>query len=113
MGAVDLGEDHEDIRETGIGDPGLGAVQHPVAILQHRGGLGAQGVRPAAGFGQGVGRHPFASAELGQVLRLLLVAPEIHDGQGADAGVGSVAGGEAGLLRHLLQDQQGRLLIEV
>ena len=44
LAAVHLGEDDEDIGEAGVGDPHLGAVQHPVVAVQHGGGLGAQGV---------------------------------------------------------------------
>jgi hypothetical protein len=76
--AVGDGEYHCDLGMTGIGDEVLGAVEHPLVALAHRGGHQPGRVTAGAGFGQCPAAEPLATGEPGEVaLPLFLGAGEV------------------------------------
>ena len=103
--AVHFGEDGEQVRPTGVGDPHLGAVEHVMFSVRRKRGLGAHAERVGAGAGlaQGVGCHPLAGREFGQVLSLLRFRAEINQRLRADAGVGAHGHAESAQARELFR----------
>jgi hypothetical protein len=93
--AINLGKDDEELREAGVRDEHLLAIEHPLAILQHCGGLRGKGVGSGALFGERVGADDLAAREAGQPLLFLRLGSEVHDGQGSDTGMAAQGDGEA------------------
>src|SRR5437763_172993 len=91
------GFDDVNIGKAAVGDPHLLAVEVPLFAIRREHGLGAgiHGVRGRGGFRERIGGDPFASGQLRQVFGLLLRGAEIHDRQGADAGVSAKGHAEA------------------
>ena len=57
------GEDGVVLRDPGVGDPALHAVEHPVVAVADRPGLHRGGVRAGLGLGEAVGEHPGAGRD--------------------------------------------------
>ncbi len=71
----------------GVGDELLGAVDHPLAVLEPRPRAEVGGVRTGLGLGQPEGPELAAGAEVGKQALLLLVGAEQIDRLGAEGGV--------------------------
>ena len=93
------GDDDKYIGKAGVGDEDLGAVEHPVIAIQHGNGLLALRVGAGTRLGEAERADPFAAAQLGQVIFLLLLGAVFIDGSTAQGGVGGKdnAGGAADL----------------
>ena len=68
---------------AGVGDELLGAVDHPLAVVELRGGLGRAGVGAAPRFGETERAQSTTTGQLRQPFPLLLVGAEPVDGHGA------------------------------
>jgi len=98
--------DRVEVGDAAVGDPRLGAREHPVVAVADRLGAQGGGVRAGRGFGQGVGAEPVAAEHGGQMLGPLLlgaVGGERVGGQGVHAQ--AQADGQAGR-GQFLQDLQ-------
>ena len=79
--------DAEDLAHARVGDEDLGAVEHVVVALVHRGGGGAAGIAARARLGQPEPAQHLARREQRDVALLLLLGAELHDRRGAEVGV--------------------------
>ncbi len=68
-----------------MGDEALGAVQHPVIAVAHRGGAHGGGVAARSGFGQTPGGQRAPGGQRHDVALLLRLGPEHVDVRGAQA----------------------------
>ena len=82
-GAVGHRHGHADIREMGVGGEGLGAVEHPAAILSHGRGAGAGGVRTGLRLGERPAADPFPGSQLRNIAAALLLAAHLVNVVGA------------------------------
>ena len=73
------GNDDEHIGKAGIGDEDLGAIEDPVVAIQHGKGLLTLCVGAGARLSQTESTNPFAAAQLGQVIFLLLLGAVLID----------------------------------
>jgi hypothetical protein len=64
---------HDHIAALAVGDPALGAVQHPLLSLLLGRALHAHGVAAGVGFGECPCSQPFTGGQFGEPLLLLLV----------------------------------------
>ncbi len=106
------GGDRKDLADAGVGDEDLGAVEQVVIALVHRGRGGAAGIAAGARLGESeAAQHP-ARGEQRDVAPLLLLGAELHDGRGAEVGVGADGERVAGVhLGHLVDgDVVGELV---
>ena len=106
------GHDHIDLSLAGVGDKALGAVEHIVVALLHRGSLLAGRVCTGVGLGQTKGAQAFSAGQPGQVLLLLLLSAPIINGGGAQGGMGRQgdAGGRAHLGQLLYRDHIAQIV---
>ena len=81
------GEHHRDFGAFAVGDELLRAVQHPVALGQHRAGLQIMGFRAGLRFGQAEATDGLAERHVGQIAPLLRIGAEGEDGRTADGAV--------------------------
>ena len=113
MLTVDLGEDREEVSESGVGDELLRAGEAvAAALLGHRPRLGAEGVAARTGLGERVGREPLAGCQPRQIALLLGFRAVVDDRQGADPRVRAPRDAEGSVERAALGDQHGRRLPE-
>ena len=73
---------------AGVGDERLGAVDRPLAVVEHGAGLGGAGVRAGLGLGQAEAGERAAGDEVGQPLLLLLVGAVGQDRVDAEPDAG-------------------------
>ena len=108
--AVDLGEHHEHVREAGVGDPHLLAVEDVVPAIgrQNRARAAVHGVGSGRGFRKGVSSNPFAGGQPRQVFLLLGRCAEPDEGKSADTGMRAERHREAGELADGVGDYGGR-----
>ena len=71
-----------------------------------------QGVGPGRGLGEREGREALALRDARDVALPLVIGPEVHDGERADARVGAEGGPERGLVARLLAHDEGRDRVE-
>ena len=105
--AGDRGDRHA-ARDVGarVGDELLGAVHHPLAVLERGAGVGVAGVGAGLRLGQAEGGQLLPAAELRQPVVLLLVgAPEV-DRHRAERGVGGHRDRHRGVDPRQLLDRQ-------
>ena len=88
---VDRGDDHVDVGDAAVGDPRLGAVEHPLVLGLVVHGPGAQ----RAHVGAGVGLGHAEGAELRLRRRAVALRHPLDDLLGR-AVAGDAGGGEAG-----------------
>ena len=91
------GHDGVEVGDAAVGDPGLGAGDHPVVAVPDRPGAQGGGVGAGGGLGEAVRAEQSAAEHRGQVLGLLLlgaVGGERVAGEGVHAD--AEADGEAG-----------------
>ena len=72
---IGLREDGVEVRDAGVRDEALAAVEDVLVAVADRGRPHRGRVGAGAGFGQRVGGQPLAARELRQVLLLLLLRP--------------------------------------
>ena len=103
-GAVDLGEEDEQVGPPRVGDPLLGAVHDVVLALggEHRRRPDVHGVGAGLGLGQRERRHQLAAHAAVQVAIDLGGGAEVDEGEGADALVGEHRRGQPPELRPAL-----------
>ena len=84
------GGDRDQRRDVGagVGDERLGAVDHPLAVVQHGAGLGRAGVRTRLRLGQPEAGERAAGDEVGQPALLLLVGAVGQDRVDAEPDTG-------------------------
>ncbi len=113
--AIDLRKDGKQVREVGVGDPHLLAVQDVVLAIgrQHRLGAAVQRVRAAGAFRQRVGANDFAGRQFRQVFLFLRFRAEEDERQRPDAGVCAHGDDEAAALGHVIGNDGGRDLVHV
>src|SRR6202034_938191 len=111
--AVDFGEDREQIRESGVGNPHLFAVEKVVLAVGRNLGASAavESVRSRRSFRQGIGADNFAGGQARQIFVLLFLGAEVHDGQHSDATVRTPGSSEARILSDVVGDDRGGHLI--
>ena len=81
---VGHGHDRVVLRDAGVGDPPLHAVEHPVVAVADRPGLHRDRVRAGLGLGQAVGEAALAAGERAEVVLLELLGPGQLDRQRAE-----------------------------
>ena len=84
---VHFGEEDEDVRPCGVGDPLLAPVHHVVCtlVVQHRPRRDVHGVRSRAGFGQGEAREHLSVHTRPEVTFALVLGGEVDERKHADA----------------------------
>src|SRR5213082_2990932 len=108
-----LGPHDRRLRRGAVGDPHLGAVQHPAVLRLLRDGDHAAGVRAVVGLGEPEAADHFARRHRGQPAPLLLIRSEgedrihdegaLHRREGADTRIAAL---------ELLHDQPVRHVVE-
>ena len=81
---VGLREHRVVLRDAGVGDPALDAVEHPVVAVADGLGLLVRGVGPGVGLGQAVREAAVTVGQPAQVVLLDLLATADHDRQRAE-----------------------------
>jgi len=113
-GIDDAGEEGEEVRDAGIGDPHFFAVEHIVLPVRRERGAGANvhGIGAGRGLGERVGGDPLAAGEARQIFLLLLFRAVPDERQRSNADVGAEGDREAGQPRDILGDDGRGDLIE-
>src|SRR5437660_648780 len=99
MFPINLGKDREQIGESGVGRPHLGAVKEIVITVQGCPLLGAKRVRPAVRLAESKGPDDLTGGKTRQVSLLLLKRAEVEERERSDDSVRADGNGEGGIQR--------------
>src|SRR5439155_11328481 len=95
--------------KSGIGDPHLFAVQNVMLAVRRKMSASTtiQRIRSRRSLRQSVGPDNLSRSQPWQIFLLLLLGPEIHDGQRADPSMSAPGGGESRILRDVVSNNRG------
>src|SRR5690348_10513637 len=112
--SVDFCENDVEVRKSTVRNPHFLAVQDVVRAfrIQFRARQGVLRVRAGLRLGKAISAYPLSGRQLRQVLLLLLLISEIHDGQRSDAGVSAVRHRESTVDRQLFGEHRRSNLVE-